>query len=101
VLPLAKTAVSTAGGMRQAVTIGKTRYSNMLDPATGLGLTHFIAATVIADTATTSSALATACCEAGPDIARESLDKWGGRAARIVHEQEGQHVVMLIGEFPQ
>lgn len=101
VLPLAKTAVSTAGGMAHAVTIGGMRYARMVDPETGFGLTKFVAATVVADTATSSAALAAACCIGGPDVAAESLVKWGGRAARIVREQDGRRVVMVTEGFPK
>lgn len=100
VIPLCKAAVSTVGGLRQSVVIGGTRYSEILDPATGLGLTEPIAATVIADTATKSSALATACCVAGPEMAKEALAAWGGRAARVVHRDDGKRVVTRVGEFP-
>jgi thiamine biosynthesis lipoprotein len=43
------------------------RYSHILDPATGLGLTRRIAASVIASEAKLSDPLATAACVLGPD----------------------------------
>jgi thiamine biosynthesis lipoprotein len=66
---LANAAVSTSGDLHQWVEIEGVRYSHILDPATGLGLTRRLAATVIADTAKLSDALATAACVMGPDAA--------------------------------
>ena len=70
ILTLANCAVSTSGALHQSIEIVGTRYSHIIDPATGLGLTHTTAATVIAPTATMSDALATACCTAPSDTAR-------------------------------
>lgn len=70
-LVLANRAVSTSGSLYQFVEIGGTRYSHIIDPTTGLGLIRKVAATVIAPSATLSDALATACCTAPPDKARQ------------------------------
>lgn len=70
VLQLANCAVSTSGDLHQSITIEGKRYSHIIDPATGLGLTREVAATVIAPNATISDALATACCVAPPGEAR-------------------------------
>jgi thiamine biosynthesis lipoprotein len=69
-LTLANCAVSTSGDLHQYVEINGLRYSHIIDPATGLGLTQHRAATIIAPTATVSDALATACCTAPPEKAR-------------------------------
>jgi thiamine biosynthesis lipoprotein len=65
VLTLANAAVSTSGDLHQSVKIEGVTYSHILDPATGLGLTHRIAVTVIADDARRSDAFATAACVLG------------------------------------
>ncbi|MEO5912763.1 MAG: FAD:protein FMN transferase [Luteolibacter sp.] len=70
ILELANCAVSTSGDLHQSITIDGTRYSHIIDPATGLGLTREVAATVVAPTATLSDALATACCAAAGGKAR-------------------------------
>jgi thiamine biosynthesis lipoprotein len=101
VVPLAKAGISTAGGMSQSVRIAGTRYAPLLDPATGLGQTQFISATVIADTATTASALAVAACVAGPDIAQQSFAGWGARAVRIHCEEQGKCLLVITGDFPK
>ncbi|MES2923253.1 MAG: FAD:protein FMN transferase [Verrucomicrobiota bacterium] len=68
-LVLSNCAVSTSGDLHQFIEIGGTRYSHIIDPATGLGITRGRSATVIAATATVSDALATACCVAPGEIA--------------------------------
>jgi len=64
-LLLTNRAVSTSGDLYQFVEIEGTRYSHILSPRTGLGLTQRIACSVIADDCTTSDALATAMCVMG------------------------------------
>ncbi|MEZ5299988.1 MAG: FAD:protein FMN transferase [Verrucomicrobiales bacterium] len=59
--------VSTSGDTRQFVEIGGERYSHIVDPRTGLGLTRRISATVIAPSAQLSDPLATAVCILGPE----------------------------------
>ena len=74
---LANAAISTSGDLHQWVEIDGVRYSHILDPATGLGLTRRMAATVIADEAKLSDALATAACVMGPG-ATAALQKLPG-----------------------
>ena len=69
-LRLAHQAVSTSGASSQHVTIDGVRYSHIVDPRTGLGLTHSTAVTVVAPTATQTDALATAASVLG---ARDGL----------------------------
>ena len=61
-LTLSNCAISTSGDLHQSITIGGQRYSHICDPATGLGLTTRISATVIGSNATLTDALATALC---------------------------------------
>ena len=67
ILTLSNAAVSTSGDLHQSVEIDGVNYSHILDPTTGLGLTRRIAASVIADNAKLSDALATAACVLGAD----------------------------------
>ncbi len=57
--------VSTSGDLYQFIEIDGVRYSHIISPKTGLGLTGRIACSVIAPDATTSDALATAMCVLG------------------------------------
>ena len=77
ILTLSNAAVSTSGDLHQSVEIDGVKYSHILDPTTGLGLTRRIAASVIADNAKLSDALATAACVLGPD-GSETLRKMPG-----------------------
>jgi thiamine biosynthesis lipoprotein len=66
-LGLVREAISTSGDTEQFVEIGGRRYSHIIDPRTGLGLTNRIMATVIARDGITSDGLATAVCVLGPE----------------------------------
>lgn len=73
VLELADAAISTSGDSEQYVEIGGVRYSHIVDPRTGLGLTKRLAVTVIADRSVDADALATALSVAGPAAAGRLL----------------------------
>ncbi|MEQ1749287.1 MAG: FAD:protein FMN transferase [Prosthecobacter sp.] len=62
---LANSAVSTSGDLYQFTEIDGQRYSHIISPRTGLGLTQRIACSVFAPDCTTSDALATAMCVLG------------------------------------
>lgn len=90
-------------GFFEALTLARglaERTDGHFDPATGLGLTRFISATVIADTATAAAALATAACIAGPEVTKASLAGWGGTAARITCDQDGKRQLLVTDGFP-
>lgn len=76
-LTLANCAVSTSGDLHQHLEIDGIRYSHIIDPKTGLGMTKPTTATVIAPTATLSDALATACCTAPYDEASAMATRAG------------------------
>ena len=85
VLLLANCAVSTSGDLHQFIEIAGTRYSHIIDPATGLGLTHGRSATVIAPTATVSDALATASCVAPAERAKDLALAVGATEVYLTH----------------
>jgi thiamine biosynthesis lipoprotein len=60
-------AVSTAGDAFQFVEIGGKRYSHLLDPKTGLGITRSVSVTVIAPTGLASDGLDSAVAILGPE----------------------------------
>lgn len=82
-IPLVHAAVSTSGDLYQFVEIDGVRYSHILDPATGLGLTDPIAVSVMAPNATLTDPLATAACVAGAAKAKELLKSWGATDFRV------------------
>jgi thiamine biosynthesis lipoprotein len=80
--------VSTAGDTEQAVEINGVRYSHILDPRTGLGLTNRIQVTVIAREATTSDGLDTGLCVLGAKKALKLIDSLPHVAAVILLTKE-------------
>ncbi len=74
-LHLAHAAVSTSGDTHQFVDIDGTRYSHVVDPRTGIGLTHRLLVTVVAENGTTADGLATTVGVLGPDAGRAFLDE--------------------------
>lgn len=69
-LHLTERSVSTSGDLHQFIELDGIRYSHIIDPQTGLGLTRRIACSVIAADTSTTDALATALCILGPEQGR-------------------------------
>ena len=66
ILKLVNRAVATSGDLYQFVEIDGKRYSHLVNPKTGIGLTSFVSCTVIADNATTADGWASAIALVGP-----------------------------------
>ena len=81
---LRNAAISTSGDIEQFVDIGGTRYSHVVDPQTGLGLTSRLQASFIARNATTTDALATALCVLGEQRALKLIESLPDTAALLV-----------------
>ena len=77
-------AVSTSGDTQQYVEIGGVRYSHVVDPRTGLGLTSRAAATVVAAQGVLSDALATTLSIMGSDEGLIFLEKYYPNATGYV-----------------
>lgn len=80
-LALANCAVSTSGDAYQFVEIDGVRYSHIVDPKTGVGLTTASSVTVIAPDALTADGLDTAILVLGPERGLKTLDQFPGTAA--------------------
>jgi thiamine biosynthesis lipoprotein len=80
---LANAAISTSGDTEQFVEIGGQRYSHVVDPKTGYGLTDRMAATVIAPNGITSDGLSTAFCLMGPERGKPLLKRYPGVKAYV------------------
>jgi thiamine biosynthesis lipoprotein len=78
-IPLRNAGVSTSGDTEQHVEIDGVRYSHIVDPRSGIGLTDQVQVTVIAPDAATADALATAVCVT-PELAISGLP--GARVLR-------------------
>ena len=81
---LANAAVTTSGDAFQHVEIDDRRYSHIVDPRTGLGLTDRSGVTVIGPDCTTADSLATAVSVLGPEAGLALVEKTPGAAAFIV-----------------
>jgi thiamine biosynthesis lipoprotein len=86
-------AVSTSGDAEQFVEIGGVRYSHIVDPRTGIGVTGRSGVTVVAQDATTSDSLATAISVLGSDEGLRLADATEGVAARFVSRQSSGDTV--------
>jgi thiamine biosynthesis lipoprotein len=85
--------VSTAGDTEQAVEIDGRRYSHIVDPRTGLGMTNRVQVTVIAIDAATSDGLDTGLCILGPERALEIVDSQPHVAAIVLTKEDGTNGV--------
>ena len=83
-LVLANAAVSTSGDLDQVAVVGGVRYSHVLDPKTGLGLTGRRSVTVIAPTGTLADALTKAASVLPPADAVKLIDGVPGAAVSAV-----------------
>jgi thiamine biosynthesis lipoprotein len=81
---LADQALTTSGDAFQFVEIGGRRFSHIVDPKTGLGLTERSSVTVIANDCLTADSLATAVSVLGPD-----------RGLKLIKETKGAVVVIV------
>jgi FAD:protein FMN transferase len=98
-LLLANRAVSTSGDAEQFVEIGGVRYSHIVDPGTGLGLTNRIGVTIVARDATTTDCLATAVSVLGVEQGLAFVRAQGEVEALIVRLVDGRRTVVESPRF--
>jgi thiamine biosynthesis lipoprotein len=85
-LVLKNAAVSTSGDAEQFVVIDGVRYSHIVDPRTGVGLTDHSLVTIIAPDCTTADGLATAVSVLGPKEGMALVESLPDVAAHIVRK---------------
>jgi thiamine biosynthesis lipoprotein len=83
IIPLSNAAVSTSGDLFQHLELNGVRYSHIVDPRTGLGLTNQAMVSVIAPNSTTADALATAISVLGPEKGPRLAQKISGVSVEI------------------
>ena len=88
-LRAANVGVSTSGDAEQYVEIGGVRYSHILDPRTGLGLTTPLAVTVVARRAMLSDGWATACSVLGAQESRNAIDRLPDEPLHVIAHRRG------------
>lgn len=84
---LSRAAVSSSGDTEQYVEMNGIRYSHIVDPRTGLGLTDRIAATIIAPDGVTADGLSTAVSVLGVEKGRALVKTFPGVSAYIISRQ--------------
>ncbi|MEW6306582.1 MAG: FAD:protein FMN transferase [Verrucomicrobiota bacterium] len=97
-LVLKNCGVSTSGDTEQSIDINGVRYSHIVNPATGLGLTERIGVTVIARDATTTDALATAVSVVGAGRGMKLVEASKSAEAIIMtHNEVGRRAIVSEG----
>ncbi len=89
-LSLSNVAIATSGDSWQFVEIDGRRYSHIVDPSTGIGLTDHSSVTVIARDAMTADGLASAVSVLGPQVGIKLIEATEGAAAFVVRAPEGR-----------
>ncbi len=87
-LTLVNEALATSGDRYQHVVVDGKRYSHIIDPKTGLGLTQPRAATVRAPSAMVADAWASALCVMGQDGAEAAMTAAGEAVQGVVFEAD-------------
>jgi FAD:protein FMN transferase len=91
--------ISTSGDSEQFIEIGGVRYSHILNPATGLGLTNRIQATIIGPDATTTDSLDTTISILGVRRGLALADALPHTAALIVTREHGEEQTFTSRRF--
>lgn len=82
--------VTTAGDDFQFVELDGKRYSHIVDPRTGLGMTDHSSVIIVAPDGITADSLDTAVSVLGPKRGLALLEKYRGAAARVTQRQGDQ-----------
>ena len=86
---LSNAAVSTSGDAEQFVVVGGKRYSHIVNPHTGIGLTNHLQVSVIGLNATATDALATTLCVLGAERGFALVNAQSQTAAIILCHENG------------
>jgi thiamine biosynthesis lipoprotein len=98
-LLLTNAAVTTSGDAFQFVEIDGKRYSHIVDPKTGLGMTERSSVTVIAKDCTTADSHTKAVMLLGPERGLKLIDRIEGAAAIVVRAPEGKAETIESGRL--
>jgi thiamine biosynthesis lipoprotein len=91
-LVLANCGVATSGDAWQYVELEGQRYSHIVDPRTGIGLTRRSSVTVVARDGMVGDGLASAISVLGPEKGLRLVEQYPDAACRILTVQEGKPV---------
>lgn len=93
-------AVSTSGDSEQHLDIGGVRFSHIVNPKTGMGLTGRSSVTIVAKNGITSDSLATAVSVLGPKQGLDLVNSYPGTGALFVY-MTGQGIRTDELRFPR
>ena len=96
---LSNAAVSTSGSTEQNFEVNGVRYSHILNPKTGLGLTTNITTTVIAPHGIDADGMATAINVLGPDRGLAFIENQSGVAAVIATGTKSWSLIRSVHMF--
>ncbi len=99
-LILQNAGISTSGDSEQFVVINGVRYSHIINPKTGLGLTNRIQDTILGPNATTTDGLDTTVNILGVKRGMELVDSTPDTAALITVEDDGKVHTYTSSRFP-
>ena len=100
-LQLSNCGIATSGDAWQFVEIDGRRYSHILNPGTGIGLTTRSSVTVIAADATTADGLASAVSVLGPKKGLALIERFKGASALVVQASAGEVQTWKSCHFPK
>jgi len=92
-------AIATSGNLFQFVELGGKRYSHIVDPKTGLGLTERRLVSVIAPSGMTADSMATALSIVPLEQVESVLRAFPHTSARILTLEEGKERERIYGPF--
>lgn len=98
-LCLANCGIATSGDVARGVQIGQQHYSHIIDPRTGFGLTHRMAATVIAPDAMRADGMASAASLLGADEGLKFIESNGKAEAIFAIRVDGAHRAFQTSGF--
>jgi FAD:protein FMN transferase len=98
-LLLRNAGISTSGDTEQFIEINGVRYSHIVNPATGLGLTQRIQSTVIGPDATTTDCLDTTVSLLGVQRGLALIDSWPHTAALLMIKEDGRTQTFVSQRF--
>jgi thiamine biosynthesis lipoprotein len=91
---LVNAALATSGDVFQRLEINGRRYSHIVDPRTGIGLTDHALVTVIARDCLTADSVATAVSVLGPEKGLKLVEQTPGTEAHIIRKP-GEEIEVL------
>jgi thiamine biosynthesis lipoprotein len=100
-LTLHDAGVSTSGEKEQYVEIDGKRYSHIVDPKTGIGLTGQQSATVIAPNGITADSMTKVVMIVDPDKGMPIVEKTEGMSCLLVRKTERGYDVLTSKRFPR